>query len=146
VNAVLLYAAGKINSADFLCLKKDRGEMVLIHKPIDLIDPANAGNIINDLLAYFACGVKAPLKFTPRAAINVKKAAKVENIFVSDANGDEFASIPSNDCIKNLYLAEYFKEFDIENFTENRFDPKVYDEPRFDEIKRIAALLNLSKV
>ena len=147
LNALLLYAQNRIVSAHFIFLKKSNDSSkppTLVHEPFTVIESETAIEKIAGLMEYFRRGLIEPLKFTPDAARKVIKAAKVENIFKQEAEGDENASLPPDHCISNLYEKGYLEVFNIENFNKKKFKPEIYDEARFDEIKSIAEIVNLN--
>lgn len=146
MNALLLYSDSKIKSVDFIYSKKPSGSKKIPsieHEIIPYNSSEDAKQKISDLMIFFDKGKEEPLKFTPDAAKKVLKKEKVENIFLDEAEGNIFASLPPDYCIKNLYDDNYFQEFDIENFSKRRFDPEVYNQKRFEEIKSLAGLLNI---
>jgi exodeoxyribonuclease V gamma subunit len=146
LNSLMLYAENKIESVEFVRLEKSKDKRKpasLISETIPFIDREQARKNLSELLVYFNKGNEVPLKFTPGAADKVLNDEIVENIFLEEAEGISYASLPPDYCVKTLYDEDYFHEFEIENFNKKDFDIAVYEEERFKEIKSIAGLLNL---
>ncbi len=146
LNALILYSENKIDTVRFLYLKKtkDNDKPDALHEEtVNVTDPEAAKEKLHKLMKYFKEGLAAPLKFTPDAAHKVLNVKEVENIFLEEAEGILYASLPPNLYISQLYDNKYFEDFNIEDFGETEFNPEVYGEPRYDKIMEIAELLNL---
>jgi exodeoxyribonuclease V gamma subunit len=136
INMLLLCATDSIESAVFLSENGVASTLVVL--------PTDAAKVkLKELLAYFRKGAQSPLKFTLESSDLVNHKSKVENIFKKEALGDSNASIPPNLYMAKLFDEGYFKEFDVEKFNPAQFDVTIYDDMKYDEIKAIAALLNL---
>jgi len=147
LNALILYSENKIDTVQYLYLKKNKDKNkpdILQTVTIKFANPQAEKEKLRKLIGYFKEGLSAPLKFTPDAAEKVLSQLPVENIFLEEVEGNQFASLPENPYLGHLYGNKYFADFDIKDFTADDFDPEVYSEQRFDQIKEIAGLLNLS--
>jgi len=147
LNALILYSLGIIKAADLIYLKKSNKKdapPVVKEMSMDFIPEEEARNRLASLLEFFLKGQGEPLKFTPAAGKNILKGENTENVFLAEAEGNEYASMPPDKCIRNLYNEGYFSEFDIEDYRKQTFDRQVYEESRFDEIKKLASLLNIT--
>jgi exodeoxyribonuclease V gamma subunit len=147
LNALILYSENKIDTVQYLYLEKSKDKNIpdVLHTvTIKLTDPQAEKEKLRKLIGYFKKGLSAPLKFTPDAADKVLNEEPVENIFLEEAEGNRFASLPPNLYLSHLYDNKYFEDFDIKDFIADDFKPEVYREPRFDQIREIAGLLNLS--
>ncbi len=147
LNALILFSLGIIRNADLIYLKKSGKKdtpPVVKEMNMDFIPEEEAWDRLASLLEFFLKGQEEPLKFTPAVGKSILRGENTENLFLAEADGNEYASMPPDRCIRNLYSEGYFSEFDIEDYKKLTFDRQVYEESRFDEIKKLASLLNIT--
>lgn len=145
LNVLILYAMKSIRSAHFIYPgRKEKTGSAIKEINMDFLPAEEARERLRSLLAFFQKGQEAPLRFTPAAAKSVLGAKITENVFLDEAMGNEYADVPPDRAIRNLYDEGYFREFDIDGYRKQTFSPQVYEESRFNEIKEIASLLNFT--
>jgi len=135
LNALLLYAAGKITSARLLVLEKNGNTIKVIDLAIPEVEPVCAKEKLVELVGYLKKGKSQPLIFTLNATKppEVGQAISPESVLdalIAEAYGNQYANMPANKYVSNLLETGYFESI---------------SETDVDQIKKIAGLLNLSQ-
>lgn len=135
LKALLLSSIGAIDEAWYI---KHNGNEVAIELPAR----DEAAIKISILLKYFNKGCRAPLRFSLDAATAVKGTANMSNVFETDAMGRIFPKTDPDPYFKYLSKEGWLEDFEIPNYSKPLFDPAIYENTLYDEIRQLGELLN----
>lgn len=138
INTLLLASGDYIRESAFL---DHRGAETAIPVP----GREEAVGKLKLLAGYLLLGTREPLKFTVGGAMKVRDTKKIENIFKDEAEPSDWSDLPPDMYVKFLYDNGYLEDFDVEHFNKHQFDTGVYDDPKYEEIRELARLLNIIK-
>ncbi|HSV76152.1 MAG TPA: exodeoxyribonuclease V subunit gamma [Bacteroidales bacterium] len=135
LNALLLYAAGKITSARLLALENEGDNIKVIDLAIPKVETGCAKEKLFELIEYLKKGKPQPLRFSlnatkPPEGVQSITTESVLNVLRAEAKGNKYAGMPPNKYVSALLETGYFERI---------------SEKDVDQIKKLAELLNLSQ-